>query len=79
VKEIDQMSRSELARNDNDPLALAAVVRGSKGYSVTPEEIRSLSMPLLAVVGSADGVEPGVDAFKRLKPKLKLVVIEGAE
>ena len=35
-------------------------------------------MPLLAVVGSADGVKPGVDAFKRLKPELKLVVIEGA-
>ena len=35
-------------------------------------------MPLLAVVGSADGVKPDVDAFKRQKPELKLVVIEGA-
>ena len=83
-EELDRRSRGRLTRNDNDPsndndpLALAAVVRGSKGYSVTPDEIKALSMPLLAVVGSVDRVKLGVDAFKRLKPELKLVVIEGA-
>jgi hypothetical protein len=38
-----------LTRNDNDPLALAALARGSKGYSLTMDEIKALSMPLLAV------------------------------
>jgi pimeloyl-ACP methyl ester carboxylesterase len=65
----------------NDPLALAAVVRGAQEIAVTTEEIRALSMPLLAVIGSADGsvMAPRVDAFKRLKPEVKLVVIDGAE
>jgi pimeloyl-ACP methyl ester carboxylesterase len=82
-EELDQRSRRRLARNDDDPsndsdpLALAAVARGSKGYSVTLDEIKALSMPLLAIVGSVDGVKPGVDAFKRQKPELKLVVIDG--
>jgi len=82
-EELDQRSRRRLARNDDDPsndsdpLALAAVARGSKGYSVTLDEIKAMSMPLLAIVGSVDGVKPGVDAFKRQKPELKLVVIEG--
>lgn len=35
-------------------------------------------MPLLAVIGSADPIKAGVDAFKRLMPTLNVVVIDGA-
>ena len=35
-------------------------------------------MPLLAVVGSADPIKAGVDAFKQLKPELTVIVIDGA-
>jgi pimeloyl-ACP methyl ester carboxylesterase len=73
---IEQASRASLGRND--ALALAAVQRGNKDQVVTLAEVRALPMPLLAVIGSADPIKAGVDAFKRIKPELKVVVIEGA-
>jgi pimeloyl-ACP methyl ester carboxylesterase len=73
---IAQQSRAALGRND--ALALAAVQRGNKDQVVTLAEVKALRMPLLAVVGSADPVKAGVDAFKQTKPELSVVVIEGA-
>jgi len=73
---IDQQSRASIGRND--PLALAAVQRGNKEQTVTLAEVRALRMPLLAVIGSADPIKAGVDAFKTIKPDLKVVVIDGA-
>jgi pimeloyl-ACP methyl ester carboxylesterase len=73
---IAQQSRAALGRND--ALALAAVQRGNKDQVVTPAEVKTLRMPLLAVVGSADPVKAGVDAFKQIKPELSAVVIDGA-
>jgi pimeloyl-ACP methyl ester carboxylesterase len=73
---IDQRSRALLATND--ALALAAVQRGNKAQVVTPADVRALTMPLLAVIGGADPIKAGVDAFKRIKPELKVVVIDGA-
>jgi len=73
---IEQQSRAILGRND--PLALAAVQRSNKDQTVTLAEVRALKMPLLAVIGSADPIKAGVEAFKRVKPELQVVVIEGA-
>lgn len=73
---IEQQSRAIIGRND--PLALAAVQRGNKEQTVTLADVRALRMPLLAVIGSADPIKAGVDAFKTIKPDLKVVVIEGA-
>jgi pimeloyl-ACP methyl ester carboxylesterase len=73
---IAQQSRAALGRND--ALALAAVQRGNKDQVVTLAEVKALRMPLLAVVGSADPVKSGVDAFKQTKPELSVVVIDGA-
>jgi pimeloyl-ACP methyl ester carboxylesterase len=73
---IERSSQASLGRND--ALALAAVQRGNKDQVVTLADVRALSMPLLAVIGSADPIKAGVDAFKRIKPELQVVVIEGA-
>jgi pimeloyl-ACP methyl ester carboxylesterase len=73
---IEQQSKAILGRND--PLALAAVQRSNKDQTVTLAEVRALKMPLLAVIGSADPIKAGVDAFAKIKPELKVVVIEGA-
>jgi len=73
---IEQRSRVALGRND--PLALAAVQRGNRDQTVTVADVRALSMPMLAVIGSADPIKAGVDAFARLKRELKVVVIDGA-
>lgn len=73
---IAQQSRAALGRND--ALALAAVQRGNKDQVVRVAEVKALRMPLLAVVGSADPVKAGVDAFKQVKPELSVVVVDGA-
>jgi pimeloyl-ACP methyl ester carboxylesterase len=73
---IDQQSRAIVGRND--PLALAAVQRGNKAQTVTLADVRAIKVPMLAVVGSADPIKTGVDAFKKLKPSLDVVVIDGA-
>jgi pimeloyl-ACP methyl ester carboxylesterase len=73
---IERQSQASLGRND--ALALAAVQRGIKEQAVTLAEVRALRMPLLAVIGSADPIKAGVDAFKQIKPDLKVVVIDGA-
>jgi pimeloyl-ACP methyl ester carboxylesterase len=76
-EEFDRMSRDLFSRND--PLALAAAARSfGEATLVTVEEINRLSMPLLAVVGGADMAKEGVDAFKRVRPDLQVVVIDGA-
>ena len=59
-------------------LALAAVQRGNKDQVVKLAEVKALRMPLLAVVGSADPIKAGVDAFKQIKSELSVVVIDGA-
>ena len=73
---IERQSQASLGRND--ALALAAVQRGNKAQAVTLAEVRALRMPLLAVIGSADPIKVGVDAFKQIKPDLTVVVIQGA-
>jgi len=73
---IAAQSRAALGRND--ALALAAVQRGNKSQVVTLAEVKALRMPLLAVIGSADPIKAGVDAFKQIKPELTVVVIDGA-
>jgi pimeloyl-ACP methyl ester carboxylesterase len=73
---LNQRARASLGRND--ALALAAVQRGNKAQVVTPADVRALAMPMLAVIGSVDPIKAAVDAFSKLKPALKVVVIDGA-
>jgi pimeloyl-ACP methyl ester carboxylesterase len=73
---IDRQSQASLGRND--AIALASVQRGNKAQVVTVAQVRALQMPILAVVGSADPLKAGVDAFKTLLPSLNVVVIDGA-
>ena len=75
-EEIDAQSRRALA--SNDPLALAGAIRGLMETHASPGELQALSMPLLAVVGSADPRVANVDALKHLKPEVKVVTIDGA-
>jgi pimeloyl-ACP methyl ester carboxylesterase len=71
-------ARSRATLGQNDALALAAVQRGNKAQVITLADVNGLKMPLLAIIGSADPIKAGVDAFKRVKPELEVVVLEGA-
>lgn len=72
---LSQRSLASVGRND--ALALAAVTRGNRQQVVAAADVQTLKMPLLAVIGSADPLKAGVDAFAKIKPELKVVVVEG--
>ncbi|MFO0949521.1 MAG: alpha/beta hydrolase [Planctomycetota bacterium] len=58
--------------------ALAAVVRGGVTLAVTTDEIKSNRVPVLALVGEEDPIHEKVRIMTTLMPKVKLVVIPGA-
>jgi len=61
----------------NDPLALAAASRNS-APSPTEDQIRSNSIPVLALIGEADPLKIYVDKLNDLMPDLKIAVIPNA-
>lgn len=63
---------------NNDPKALAAVIRGTEQWKVPEEVIRANKIPTLALIGEVDPLKDGVDALKSVMPDLNVVVIEGA-
>jgi hypothetical protein len=70
------MSKRALQRNG--PLALAAVQRGNHQQGDVREEIIKLTMPGLHSSHCADPNTNAVNAFKRVKPELEVVVLDGA-
>lgn len=71
--------RSQRMTEGNDTAALAAVMRGWNGFTVTPDEIRRAQVPMRAIVGGNDPLKAQVDALKRALPSLDVVVIPGAD
>jgi pimeloyl-ACP methyl ester carboxylesterase len=65
-------------RSNQDRFALAAVHREMKDQAVTPDQVRAIRVPTLGVVGSRDPYLPGFQELQKLRPAMKLVVIEGA-
>lgn len=63
----------------NDPLALAAVIRGMGGLGVTESELRAIEVPILAVVGEVDPLRAGVDALDAVLPATEVVVLTGKD
>lgn len=64
----------------NDELALAAVSRSfHQLQGVKEEDLRSLSLPVLQVVGREDPLRAGVERMARLVPNHELIVIDGAD
>ena len=62
----------------NDPLALAAVVRGMAGLDVTAELLRINKVPTLNIIGSDDPLKPAADALALVMQEHRLHVIDGA-
>lgn len=68
------------ALNRNDPRALAAVQRGDSALlAVTEKQLRSINIPVLAVVGeSDDGARADVERSARLLPAVEVMIVPGA-
>jgi pimeloyl-ACP methyl ester carboxylesterase len=65
----------------NDPLALAAVIRGMGSLTVPEEAARKIEVPILAVVGEVDPLRAGVEELDRLlpEPEVEVVVLPGKD
>lgn len=72
------VQRSLAVLGQNDPVALAHVSRGRREQAVTLSELKSLRVPLLAVVGSADPYNAAIAALAHDLPDLKVVIVDGA-
>jgi pimeloyl-ACP methyl ester carboxylesterase len=62
---------------DQDQIALASLRLGEKQLVVSKQSISSLSIPILAIVGSEDSALEAVVNFKNTVPAIELVVVEG--
>ena len=65
-------------RRSQDPLALAAVTRSRKDHVITPAAAAAVAVPTLAIVGTDDPMKAGLDALVRLRPSVRLIVVDGA-
>jgi pimeloyl-ACP methyl ester carboxylesterase len=76
IKTIDSRLRST-----NDVKALAAVIRGlaSKELAISSEQVKGIKVPMTALIGEVDPLREGVDALKKLRPDLPVVVIDKAD
>ena len=76
---IRKQSAAALADPARDRFAIAALMRSRGAQAIiTPEQVQAVKVPTLAVVGSLD---PGLAQFRelqKLRPSVKLVVIDGA-
>ena len=69
---------TKLILDNNDPVALAAVVRARRGHLISEAELTRVKVPLLAIVGTADPAIGGVRQLKTLLPAMAVVELEGA-
>jgi pimeloyl-ACP methyl ester carboxylesterase len=65
--------------SNNDPKALAAVVRSGKEKAllIPEEKYQGIRLPVLALVGDLDPLQKGVFELKKKMPKLQVVMIKG--
>lgn len=70
---------SQLAMLINDPLALAAALRGRKELTVPEADLKKNRLPVLALIGAEDPLKTGVDELVGVLPELEVVVIPSAD
>lgn len=77
-EQIKQINQFLIA--NNDPIALAAVMRGFSGLAVTEAQMKKNRVPTLAIVGTADPLISGIKSWDGKMGKLtRIVEIEGAD
>lgn len=75
---IRQRGEAALANPSFDRLAQAAIVRGFAGQVVSASKAAAVTVPTLGIGGSADPLLAELRELKRLRPGMRLVVIDGA-
>jgi pimeloyl-ACP methyl ester carboxylesterase len=67
-----------MADTTQDRFALAAATRSWASQAFTPAAATGVTVPTLALVGSDDPQRRALEALVRLRPSVKLVIIDGA-
>ena len=70
------LSRNCLAAQDR--FALAAITRSRLDHVMSPAAAAAVTVPTLGIVGSDDPTQAGLDALVRMRPSVKLIVVQGA-
>ena len=76
--EFQKLSKACMANPNQDRFALAALHRGFKDLAVSAAEVRAVAVPTVGIVGSLDGYLAAFKAMQKVRPDMKLVVIDGA-
>ena len=76
-EEIQQRTATCRADKNFDQLATAASLRGYKDQAVTAEQMAAVKVPTLGIVGTLDHTFKGMQELKKIRPGMKLVVLEG--
>lgn len=63
----------------NDVKALAALWRGYKTLAVSEQQLGSVKVPSIVLVGSEDISAAGVPALNKTQPQIRTVVVQGAQ
>jgi pimeloyl-ACP methyl ester carboxylesterase len=63
----------------NDKDALAAMIRGLRGLSITKEELMGIDLPVCSIVGSDDVLKASMENMVGLVKNQEVTVIEGAD
>jgi len=77
-EEIKKRSAACMADPSQDRFALATLARATKNRVITPAQVAAVRVPTLGVVGSLDRYLADFQELKKLRPDVKLVVVEGA-
>jgi pimeloyl-ACP methyl ester carboxylesterase len=72
-------TRNQMVMLANDPLALAACIRGMLKLQVPREALVNNKVPVLAICGDRDPLKKGVDAMDGVMSNLKVVIVKGGD
>jgi pimeloyl-ACP methyl ester carboxylesterase len=61
----------------NDPQALAAMIEGAEGLTLTPDELKTLKPVICVIVGNEDPFFESAQKIKDMHPAAQLFVLEG--
>jgi pimeloyl-ACP methyl ester carboxylesterase len=75
---IKAASAACFADSNRDRFVTAAIRRSYADQVITPAQAAGISVPVIAVVGNQDPTQAGLEAFKKVKPNLTLVIVDGA-
>ncbi|MGH9319717.1 MAG: alpha/beta fold hydrolase, partial [Vicinamibacteria bacterium] len=72
-------TRNRRMMEGSDPRALAAVLRGWDGFAVPEANLRSNTVPSVAIVGGDDPIKPKTDRLAEVMANVSVVVIDEAD